>query len=174
MRKFSLLIAILGVCLVSPVFAHDGSYDFGTLTLNDVLNVQHDDQDTGNGYKGTFTVSGTNTGTEAWGDFHFAITGFMNVYFTTGGGVYPKMNGVTMDPEDYVIGTNGGGYSTIDLFFYDDPVVQNEFVTFTVYTDNTAAQNSFFGICLYPTPVPEPMTLAMLGLGSLGLLIRRK
>ncbi len=179
MRQFFVLTAILSVSLFSTSFAHNGTADLnaengGILTLSDVVNVQHDDQDDGYGYKGTFTVSGTNTGAEAWGDFHFAITGFTDVYFSTGGGLYPTMNGVVMDAEDYVIGTNEGGFSTIDLFFYDNPVEQNEAVTFTVYTDNTASQNSFFGICMNPTPVPEPATMAILGLGSLTLLRRRK
>jgi hypothetical protein len=47
-------------------------------------------------------------------------------------------------------------------------------VEFRVYTDNTKDRVSFFGLILYPTPVPEPATLALLGLGGVALLLRKR
>jgi hypothetical protein len=43
--------------------------------------------------------------------------------------------------------------------------------TFTVYTSNPD-HLSFFGVMLYPTPVPEPVTMLSLALGA--LLLRRR
>ncbi|MHC4950500.1 MAG: PEP-CTERM sorting domain-containing protein [Planctomycetota bacterium] len=183
MRKIGLLIALLSVCLISIAGAHTApAYSDSTSLEDDDINVTHwetdDYTETGNlipdsEMKGTFTATLTNTGDDPWGDFHFAITQYTDVYFTTNGGLYPTMNGAVMADEDFLISTEGG-YSTIDLFFYDDSVVTNEEVTFVVYTDNTAGNHSFFGICMYPTPVPEPATLAMLGFGALVLLRRKK
>ena len=64
---------------------------------------------------------------------------------------------------------------SIDLFFYDDPVYPGETAMFSVYTNN-ADQLSFFGVQFYPTPVPEPTTLALTaaGLIALGLRTRRR
>ena len=39
---------------------------------------------------------------------------------------------------------------------YADPVLPGETAHFTVYTDNPD-HLSFFGVMLYPTPVPEPV-----------------
>jgi len=54
------------------------------------------------------------------------------------------------------------GRSTLDLYFYSDPVAPGETATFTVYTDNTAVPNAWFGVCYWPTPVPEPTGLLLL------------
>ncbi|MBC8378969.1 MAG: PEP-CTERM sorting domain-containing protein [Planctomycetes bacterium] len=184
MRKFSLLFAILSVCLISTSFADNGSGTVDTLTLGQVLDytensaLLHNDQDVGYGFKGTYTLTVTNTGTEAWGDFHFEISnGFggnaNSVLFTdlALGGINPtsSQSGLT-----WLVDNPVGDLSSIDLFFYSDPVGAGETATFVVYTDNTAEELSWFGMCVYPTPVPEPATLSLLGLGALTLLRRKK
>ena len=187
MRKNSVLLAILCVCLVSTASAHLAPLVTDSMALGDSKTVDHyetkDNTDNTaednlidqSEMKGTFSVTLTNTGTEAWGDFHFAITGYTDVYFTTGpNDEYPEMNGSTMLSDDFVIGTNDAGYATIDLYFYDNPVEQDETVSFVIYTDNTQSGNSWFGVCMHPTPVPEPATLAILGLGSLALICRKR
>ena len=130
-------------------------------------------------FKGWFNLTVTNSGTEAWGDFHFEIfqSPFGNsideVIFTDQavGGKDPKWSEDSADLR-YEIGNNG---HKLDLYFYDDPVLANETVFFSVYTDNTISQVPFFGIAAYPTPVPVPAAGWLLGSSLMGMIgLRRK
>ena len=53
----------------------------------------------------------------------------------------------------------------MDLYFYGNTVGVGETVWFQIYTDN-ADELSWFGLAFHPTPVPEPATIAMLGIGG--------
>jgi hypothetical protein len=148
--------------------------DFEDFTPQD---FEHEDAEP---FKGFINLTVTNTGTQAWGDFHFEIyevTGFgsvENVDFITGivgeTDYHPLKDG---NPVDFVVDNVVVG-ATLDLYFYDDPVLPTETVTFKVFTDNTTDQVGFFGVKLHPTPVPEPATLAIAGLGALALLLRKR
>ena len=107
-----------------------------------------------------------NTGNDPWGDFHFQIAGAGYVYFDEN--VAP----ISSQTLGNVVYNNVDFGASLDLYFYGDPVLPGESAHFKVWTDNTATMNSFFGLCMYPTPVPEPTTLILLGLGS--LLLKRK
>jgi hypothetical protein len=170
-------LILLGVVGISQ--AHNGSITYPTMTLNDVFHWDHDE--TLNNplgiYKGLATVTVTNTGTQAWGDFHFQIyDGFggnaASVLFKDAalGGQDPVS---TQAGTSWIIGTVNG-YSKVDLYFYSHPVNPGNTATFTVYTDNTSQQLSWFGMMIYPTPVPEPTTMMLLGLGGLAFLRRNK
>ena len=116
-----------------------------------------------------------NTGTESWGDFHFEIyqvTGetIENVDFIVTSPYEPTSTqaGLTWVLDNVAVG------ATLDLFFYSDPVLPGETATFSVYTDNTADQVSFFGTSFHPTPIPEPGTFGLLAAGLIGLASFRK
>ena len=117
-------------------------------------------------HKGWAEVTAWNSGTQPWGDFHFNISGATHVYFDEN--VAP----ISDKTLSNVVYNNVDVGASLDLYFYNDWVMPGESAYFKVWTDNTANLNAFFGLCMYPTPVPEPSLLVTLGLG--GILIRRK
>ena len=175
------LISILGFC--SFVQADDVDIlgvEFDGTGAGIAQGFAHDPED--DPHKGWANVSVTNTGNEAWGDFHFEIydpynggldisnVSFMDATLTDHDN-NPGLNPTSSQgPLTWTINNTVVG-ATIDLFFYSDPVGPGESATFSVYTDN-ADELSFFGLMMHPTPVPEPVTLALFGLGALAL--RRK
>jgi hypothetical protein len=138
------------------------------------VDLEHQDQDP---FKGWLHLTISNTGTEPWGDFHFRIfqvPGFGavdNVHFDVSSPNQPtsSQSGLTWAVDNVAVG------ATLDLFFYGDPVLPNEQATFSVYTDNTTDKVSFFGVQVWPTPVPIPGAVWLLasGLVSLAALRRR-
>jgi len=126
--------------------------------------LTHQDADP---WKGLLTVNVTNTGTEAWGDFHFQIFQVPgnpgNVVFDVAG---PNQPTSSQDPLQWSLSADS---KSLDLFFYGDPVFSGESATFSVFTDNTTNQVPFFGVLVYPTPVPIPAAAWLLGTGIAGL-----
>lgn len=150
------------------VSADDGSW---TTTIDSWAGEQlgHNDDDP---WKGLGTLTVTNTMAESWGDFHFQVIDFLaNVIFVDNP-VYVKMkDSVGAAYSGYTYSLNGT--QQLDFYFYGNPVLPGETVSFQFYTDNTANKHTWFGLLAYPTPVPEPMTLSLLGLGAFAL-IRKK
>lgn len=148
-------VAIALIPSVSPAL-HPGDWtgSIGELGPAGEVQTTHADLEP---FKGPFTVTVTNTGSAAWGDFHFGIfdpiggQDISNVDFQDAsmGGEDPTSSqaGLTWVINNQVVG------ATIDLYFCSDPVMPGETATFMVYTANPD-HLSFFGILFYPTPVP--------------------
>ncbi len=171
MRSLAAGLAVLGVAfLAGPVaFAHDGSIttSFDGTGSGIAQPFTHQDADP---WAGSLFLTVTNDGSEAWGDFHFEIfdpiggQDISNVDWVDA--ATSSQSGLTWVIDNTSIG------ATIDLYFYGDPVMPTETATFTVNNVNPD-QLSFFGVMLWPTPVPEPASLALLALGGLLVLRRR-
>lgn len=126
-------------------------------------------------FKGTVTVNLQNTGTEPWGDFHFEIFGIpgfpsvANLDFVVSSPYQPtsSQSGLTWVVDNVSVGAK------LDLYFYGDPVMPGETAQFAVYTNNVD-HVAFFGVAVYPTPVPEPATLVLMTVGGLLTFRRRR
>ena len=111
----------------------------------------------------------TNTGNGAWGDFHFnfyEVLGYdiSNLDWTN---ATSSQSGMTFLIDNSVYA------ATLDLYFYSDPLLPDKTGTFSGYSGNRDAIPSF-GVSVYPTPVPVPAALWLLGSGSIGLAGLRK
>ena len=170
-----LFVISLVLAFASMSFADDMFIvtDIAGVGVNVSQNYDHQDADP---FKGSADVTVTNTGTEPWGDFHFELydpiggQDLSNLYFLDAGmgGVDPTSS---QSSTTWIINNLASG-AILDLYFYSDPVLPGEIATFSVYTDNTADQLPWFGLMIHPTPVPEPATMILLGMG--GVLLRRK
>lgn len=161
---YVLAIALFLAAGVLPAQAHDFTWT-GNLAIGETGSADHEDEDP---WAGWVNVEVTNTGTEAWGDFHFEIYetsggSVENVHWLETSGFLPNssQSGLTWGIDNDTVG------AMIDLFFYGDPVAPQETATFSVYNENPD-QLSFFGTSFHPTPVPLPGA-ALLYISGCGL-----
>jgi len=170
-----LLVCGAVVAAVAGVASADDAYignvtpvEFADVGSGALQEFVHNDADP---WKGFAYVTVKNTSTQDWGDFHFQISGANDVYFIV---TTPYEPVSTQTPLTWSVNNPGDAPATLDLYFYNDPVLPGQIATFTIYTDNTANQNAFFGLCMYPTAVPEPAVLVLLGFGALFVRPMRK
>ena len=164
----------------SAVFAHDG--DIGSEALPIEIDVIGTEAELGQhadaaDWKGWANIYVKNICNEDWGDFHLRIYNIFgaNTYFSEDNlpQLYVKTgsNWILQGDLDAQWSTD---HKTLDLEYYSNPIEQGEWAKFRVWTDNTTNQCPLFIILGHPTPVPEPATVALLGLGALALLRKRK
>jgi hypothetical protein len=182
----SVFCFVLFLGAVSRVFAHDGQWGDANNPMDltwDVLDLDHNDADP---FKGWATLWVKNICDGDWGDFHLKIKksifdpfanidniDFSDVYdpelwVRTAPLTWERYLGLAWDIDNDVVGAE------IDLFFYDNPIEVGQWAAIKVYTDNTTNKCDWFCIGACPTPVPEPATVLLLGLGGLALLMRRR
>ncbi|MBN1764937.1 MAG: PEP-CTERM sorting domain-containing protein [Sedimentisphaerales bacterium] len=178
MRRICGLFVVALLVYTCPVIAHDTpllQVSFDDTGEGVKYDVSHEDADP---FKGWVNVEATNNGSVPWGDFHFQIFQVSDpiddVDFMEDPCFLP-MSSQTFDGTGWVINNDPliGG-ATIDLYFINDPVPVGGTASFQVYTDNTFNTADIFGVSFYPTPIPEPITFTLLGLGGFGLIRRKK
>ena len=174
MLPMAILVAgLVAFGFSSSALADDINIVVDIANIGEVHSYNHNDA---NPFGGWINVSVTNTGTESWGDFHFELfevpsnpQNIANIDFLVDPPYEPTSS---QAPLTWAVDNMAYG-STIDLYYYTDPVLPGETAQFSVYTDNQD-HVTWFGVAMYPTPVPEPATLAMLGLGVVAVASRRR
>lgn len=143
--------------------------------LGDNDNLLHDEsneiQDNRKGWA-YFTV--TNSGSAPWGDYHVEIIDAEFPGAPDASGVLITQAISSLPNYTVNITQNVSGYWQADFKFYGDPMTNGDMAVFQVYTDNTISNVDFFGFKVYPTPVPEPATVGLMGMGALALIRRKK
>jgi hypothetical protein len=180
MKSSHLLLSLTFLCAFSLVLpctglAHnaDVSLEFSGVGTSVKSSIIHEDADP---FKGWLNLTVTNTGTEAWGDFHFQI---FNVPGSDGKVVFDIAvdSNTLLSSQTLQNQTFSFDHTMLDFFFYDDPILAGETAWFSVYTDNTYNNLSYFGVAMWPTPaaVPLPGAAWLLGCGIVGIAaVRRK
>ncbi|MBU0995318.1 MAG: hypothetical protein KJ737_22710 [Proteobacteria bacterium] len=169
-----LVVLLMGVAS-NPGWAHN--FTISDLEIDGFYHVNLGEHVEADPWKGVLGLTVTNTGTEAWGDFHFGIFqvgnySIDNVFFD-------------VSPPNQPTSTQAGLTWTVtnfdhnlNLFFNSDPILPGDTATFNVFTDNTTDMVNAFGVYVYPSPVdtntvPLPSAIFLLVSGIMGLISYR-
>lgn len=161
---FLLWIGLIVMSQTALLSAHDFRID--DLAINgtgeNLTQWYTHDETNQNDYKGWVDITVKNNGETPWGDFHFNFFqvgshSIDNLYFDI---TAPNQPQSSQGNLSWQLSANR---HSLDLFFYDDPLFQNDTANFRVYTDNTTDRLPFFGLSFYPTPVPDSATVPIPG-----------
>lgn len=153
----------------TPVNQHDWAFDYSgpTLTLNESIHSASKDLVLMSGETDSdpiFTVYKTieNTSGIAWTSYILTLSGGGGATFVQG--TASARNG-KLQTVNYI-------HPAAIKFSGPNPVKNGELLT--LWFDINVPTSGLFNFSLTQEPVPEPATMALLGLGSLGLLCRRR
>ena len=163
-----LLASIMMLAGAFPAMAHDASVGTNENPfLMDSMSAESWDHYDMEPFAGYFILTVQNDTGIDWGDFHFEINN-PDVIIESASSTLNFLAG-----PDATINSDATG-SRADFKFYDAPLLAGQIATFSILTNNTNSLD-LFTISAYPTPVPAPAALWLLGSGLFGLAgIRRK
>jgi hypothetical protein len=179
----AILVGSLLFLFTSSAFAHDGTWGsqddpcaFDTLGSSGEEYFRHVDATP---YKGWAKIWFLNLCGDDWGDFHLQVVGkdANEVDFINDGVHNPEIwvytAGVGLQQITDITVNLSADANQLNMYFYNNPISKLSIGYIDVYTDNTINYCEWFDIKAYPTAVPEPATILLIGLGTCGLLRRR-
>jgi len=118
-----------------------------------------------------------NVGTESWGDWHEHIIG--DPASATFPSFWSSVVSIQINGSPITFIATGIGTKDLWLDTFSQPVLPGDILTIHKQVDvfnNTAGADGFPLIRLqeYPTPIPEPGSLALVAVGSLVLMVMRR
>ncbi len=153
----------------SPVNQHNWTFDYSgpSLTMNEAIHSASKDLVLMSGETDSdpiFTVVKTiqNTSGIAWTSYILSLSGGTGATFVAGSA---SAGGKKLQTVDYI-------HPAAIKFSGANPVKNGELLTLSF--DINVPTSGLFNFSLTQEPVPEPATMALLGLGSLGLFCRRR
>jgi hypothetical protein len=165
------MVTLSAVATTAPADDSANIYTtIGSTGPGSAVTITHDDGDPWCGWIRVNAKNGTDAG---WTGFHFEITDVGYDVANVDWVIDPPYEPVTSMGVLSTTVDNSATGATVD-FAFDGEVAPDVYACFDVYVDNTTLPRAdSFGVLFYPTGVPEPTVMVLLGFGGLALVLRR-